>query len=152
MPMNTQVAFEHFTLTNHQDIKISIRKGGILLVEGEGMRARTYRKGETSYPSLVPTIGESGINPFKTTDIKNNPPGLDLIVPTPAANTKNGYYYVDSVYAHGMIPTYSLFTGNSDWNHEDRWSHLPAYRHRNALINGNISINTNISCKDIFIC
>ena len=58
MPMNTQVAFEHFTLTNHQDIKISIRKGGILLVEGEGMRARTYRKGETSYPSLVPTIGE----------------------------------------------------------------------------------------------
>ena len=151
MPMNTQVAFEHFTLTDHQDIKISIRKGGILLVEGEGMRARTYRKGETSYPSLVPTIGESGINPFKTTDIKNNPPGLDLIVPTPAANTKNGYYYVDSVYAHGMIPTYSLFTGNSDWNHEDRWSHLPAYRHRNALINGNISINTNISCKDIFI-
>ena len=145
MPMNTQVAFEHFTLTNHQDIKISIRKGGILLVEGEGMRARTYRKGETSYPSLVPTIGESGINPFKTTDIKNNPPGLDLIVPTPAANTKNGYYYVDSVYAHGMIPTYSLFTGNSDWNHEDHWSHLPTYRHRN------ISINTNISCKDIFI-
>ena len=149
--MNTQAAFEHFTLTDHQDIKISIRKGGILLVEGEGMRARTYRKGETSYPSLVPTIGESGINPFKTTDIKNNPPGLDLIVPTPAANTKNGYYYVDSVYAHGMIPTYSLFTGNSDWNHEDHWSHLPAYRHRNALINGNISINTNISCKDIFI-
>ncbi len=144
MPMNTQVAFEHFTLTDHQDIKISIRKGGILLVEGEGMRTRTYRKGETSYPSLVPTIGESGINPFKTTDIKNNPPGLDLIVPTPAANTKNGYYYVDSVYAHGMIPTYSLFTGNSDWNHEDRWSHLPAYRHRNALINGNISINTHI--------
>ena len=151
MPMNTQVAFEHFTLTDHQDIKISIRKGGILLVEGEDMRARTYRKGETSYPSLVPTIGESGINPFKTTDIKNNPPGLDIIVPAPAANTKNGYYYVDSVYAHGMIPTYSLFTGNSDWNHEDRWSHLPAYRHRNALINGNISINTNISCKDIFI-
>ena len=151
MPMNTQVAFEHFTLTNHQDIKISIRKGGILLVEGEGMRARTYRKGETSYPSLVPTIGESGINPFKTTDIKNNPPGLDLIVTKQAANTKNGYYYVDSVYAHGMLPTYSLFTGNSDWNHEDHWSHLPTYRHRNALINGNISINTNISCKDIFI-
>ena len=48
-----------------------------------------------------------------------------------------------------MIPTYSLFTGNSDWNHEDRWSHLPAYRHRNALINGNISINTNIRLAKI---
>lgn len=50
MPMNTQVAFEHFTLTDHQDIKISIRKGGILLVEGEGMRARTYRKGKQVIP------------------------------------------------------------------------------------------------------
>lgn len=50
-----------------------------------------------------------------------------------------------------MIPSYSLFTGSSDWNNEDRWSHLPAYRHRNALINGTISVNTNISCKDIFI-
>ncbi|WP_455635833.1 T9SS type A sorting domain-containing protein [Parabacteroides sp.] len=151
MPMNTQVAFEHFTLTNHQDIKISVRKGGIHLVKEEDMKARTYRKGETSYPSLVPDIGESGINPFKTTDIKDNPPGLDLIVPAPAANTQNGYYYVDSVYAHGMIPSYSLFTGSSDWNNEDRWSHLPAYRHRNALINGNISVNTNISSEDIFI-
>lgn len=152
MPMNTQVAFEHFTLTNHQDIKISIRKGGILLVEGEGMRARTYRKGETSYPSLVPTIGESGINPFKTTDIKNNPPGLDLIVPTPAANTKNGYYYVDSVYAtrHDSY-LFPIYLETAIGTMRICWSHLPAYRHRNALINGNISINTNISCKDIFI-
>lgn len=151
MPMNTQVAFEHFTLTNHQDIKISVRKGGIHLMKGEEMKARTYRTDETTYPPLVKNIGEDGINPFFTTNISNNPPGLDLIIPAPAANTKNGYYYVDSVYAHGMIPSYSLFTGNSDWNNEDRWSHLPAYRHRNALINGNISVNTNISCKDIFI-
>lgn len=151
MPMNTQVAFEHFALTDHQDIKISIRKGGIHLAEGEDMRAKTYRDGETSTPSLVPTIGENGLNPFKTTDIKNNPPGLDLIVPAPAVNTKNGYYYVDSVYAHGMIPAYSLFTGNGDWNDTERWSHLPAYRHRNALINGQISIHTDMSCGNIFL-
>lgn len=150
MPMNTQVAFEHIPLTTYQNVIISVRKGGIHLMKGEEMQARTYRVGETNYPPLA-SLENSEINPFKTTDIKNNPPGLDLIVPAPAANTKNGYYYVDSVYAHGMIPTYSLFTGNSDWNHEDRWSHLPAYRHRNALINGNISINTNISCNDIFI-
>lgn len=150
MPMNTQVAFEHIPLTTYQDVIISVRKGGIHLMKGEEMQARTYRVGETNYPPLA-SLENSDINPFKTTDIKNNPPGLDLIVPAPAANTKNGYYYVDSVYAHGMIPTYSLFTGNSDWNNEDRWSHLPAYRHRNALINGNISINTTISCKDIFI-
>lgn len=151
MPMGTQVAFEHFSLTNHQDIKIGIRKGGILLVKGEEMKARTYRPDETTYPALVKEIGEDGINSFSTTNVSNNPPGVDLIAPSPAANSKNGYYYVDSVYAHGMIPAYSLFTGSSDWNTESGWSHLPAYRHRNALINGNISVNTNISCKDIFI-
>ncbi|MDD2953301.1 MAG: T9SS type A sorting domain-containing protein [Parabacteroides sp.] len=151
MPMNTTVAFEHFTLTDHEDIKISVRKGGILLKEGEEMRARTYREGETSYPPLVTTIGEDGINPFFTTSIPNNPPGLDLIVPAPAANTRNGYYYVDSVYAHGMIPSYSLFTGDGDWSDTASWSHLPALRHRNALINGNIAVNTNINCGDLFI-
>lgn len=151
MPMNTQVAFEHFTLTDHQDIKISIRKGGIHLMLEEKMQVKTYRPNKPEYVSIITLNKDDATASFEKTDIGSNPPGLDIIVPTPAANTKNGYYYVDSVYAHGMIPTYSLFTGNSDWNHEDRWSHLPAYRHRNALINGNISINTNISCKDIFI-
>ena len=151
MPMNTQAAFEHFTLTDHQDIKISIRKGGIHLMLGEKMQVKTYRPNKPEYVSIITLNKDDATASFEKTDIGSNPPGLDIIVPTPAANTKNGYYYVDSVYAHGMIPTYSLFTGNSDWNHEDRWSHLPAYRHRNALINGNISINTNISCKDIFI-
>ena len=151
MPMNTQVAFEHFTLTDHQDIKISIRKGGIHLMLGEKMQVKTYRPNKPEYVSIITLNKDDATASFEKTDIGSNPPGLDIIVPTQAANTKNGYYYVDSVYAHGMIPTYSLFTGNSDWNHEDRWSHLPAYRHRNALINGNISINTNISYKDIFI-
>ena len=151
MPMNTQAAFEHFTLTDHQDIKISIRKGGIHLMLGEKMQVKTYRPNKPEYVSIITLNKDDATASFEKTDIGSNPPGLDIIVPTQAANTKNGYYYVDSVYAHGMIPTYSLFTGNSDWNHEDRWSHLPAYRHRNALINGNISINTNISCKDIFI-
>ncbi|WP_297905807.1 T9SS C-terminal target domain-containing protein [uncultured Parabacteroides sp.] len=151
MPTNTQVAFEHFTLTDYQDIKISVRKGGIRLVEGENMRAKTYREGETSYSSLVSIIGKNGIIPFKTTDIKNNPPGVDLIVPAPAATTKNGYYYVDSVYAHGMILSYSLFTGNGDWNDSAHWSHLPAYRHRKALIHGIISVNTDICCGEVFI-
>ncbi len=151
MPLDTRVAFAHIPLTTYQDVIISVRKGGTHLVEGENMRARTYRQGETSYPLLVIAIGESGINPFKTTNIRNNPPGLDLITPAPAANTRNGYYYVDSVYAHGRIPAYSLFTGDGNWNDEERWSHLPAYRHRNALINGNISVNTTTSCKDILI-
>lgn len=151
MPMNTQVAFEHFSLTDYQDVQISVRKGGIHLMPGENMNVRTYRTGETSYPPLATIKNKDVTNNFKTTDIKNNPPGIDIIISSSASNTLNGSYYVDSVYAHGMIPSYSLFTGNGDWNNEDRWSHLPAYRHRNALINGSISVNTNINCGDIYI-
>lgn len=151
MPMGSQASFEHFPLTDYDEVKISVRKGGILLVEGEDMKARTYREGETTYPSLVPTIGESGINPFKTTDIKDNPPGLDLIVPAPAAQTKNGYYYVDSVYAHGMIQAYSLFTGNGDWSDPERWSHLPALRHRDALVNGTVTVSEETACANLYV-
>ena len=127
MPMNTQVAFEHFTLTNHQDIKISIRKGGILLVEGEGM-SQNLSKRETSYPSLVSNHRREWHQSFQNHRYKQQSSGLRSYRPHPAANTKNGYYYVD-VYAHGMIPTYSLFTGNSDWNHEGSLEpspHLPS--------------------------
>lgn len=151
MPMNTQVAFKHFTLTNHQDIKISIQKGGIHLMPGEEMQVKTYRPDKPEYAPLITLKKDDATASFEKTDIGSNPPGVDLIVPASAANTKNGYYYVDSVYAHGMIPSYSLFIGNGDWNNEDRWSHLPAYRHRNALINGSISVNTNINCGEIHI-
>lgn len=151
MPLNSQVAFEHFSLTDFQSIIICVHKGGAYLRKGEEMRARTYREGETTYPALVTYFEEDGANPFFATSIKNNPPGLDLIVPAPATNTRNGYYYVDSVYAHGMIPTYSLFTGNGDWNDTIQWSHLPALRHRKALVKGNLSVQTDIKCGDILL-
>ena len=55
---------------------------------------------------------------------------------------------LDSIYATGKIPIYSLFTGTGDWNDTIRWSHLPPLRHRNALINGNATITTNTYCNN----
>lgn len=151
MPMGSQAAFEHFPLTHYQDVKISVHKGGIHLMQGEEMRVRTYRAGETTYPSIVTLIKSDATNPFSTTIISKNPPGVDIIIPAPAANTQNGCYYVDSIYAHGMIPAYSLYTGSGNWTDPIRWSHTPAYRHRNALIKGEVSIHTGISCGDLHL-
>lgn len=151
MPMGSQAAFEHFPLTHYQDVKISVHKGGIHLMQGEEMRVRTYRAGETTYPSIVTLIKSDATNLFSTTIISKNPPGVDIIVPAPAANTQNGCYYVDSVYAHGMIPAYSLYTGSGNWTDPIRWSHTPAYRHRDALIKGEVSIHTGISCGDLHL-
>lgn len=151
MPMGSQAAFEHFPLTHYQDVKISVHKGGIHLMQGEEMRVRTYRAGETTYPSIVTLIKSDATNPFSTTNISKNPPGVDIIIPAPATNTQNGCYYVDSVYAHGMIPSYSLYTGSGDWTDPIRWSHTPAYRHRNALIKGEVSIHTDINCGDLYL-
>lgn len=151
MPMGSQAAFEHFPLTHYQDVKISVHKGGIHLMQGEEMRVRTYRAGETTYPSIVTLIKSDATNPFSTTIISKNPPGVDIIIPAPAANTQNGCYYVDSIYAHGMIPAYSLYTGSGNWTDPIRWSHTPAYRHRDALIKGEVSIHTGISCGDLHL-
>lgn len=152
MSLGSRVAFEHFSLSNYQDVKISVHKGGILLSAGEEMYAKTYREGETQGPSLVNGINATtGITAFLATAITRNPPGVDLIVPAPVADSQHGCYYVDSVHAHGMIPTYSLFTGSGDWNDTVRWSHLPAYRRRKALVNGDVSVGTRVCCEEILI-
>ena len=81
MPMNTQAAFEHFTLTDHQDIKISIRKGGIHLMLGEKMQVKTYRPNKPEYVSIITLNKDDATASFEKTDIGSNPPGLDIIVP-----------------------------------------------------------------------
>lgn len=62
-----------------------------------------------------------------------------------------GFYAIDSAYASGHIPTYSLFRGNGSWRDSDRWSHEPALRHRRALINGNVLVEFDTQCKEIYL-
>lgn len=73
MPMNTQAAFEHFTLTDHQDIKISIRKGGIHLMLGEKMQVKTYRPNKPEYVSIITLNKDDATASFEKTDIGSNP-------------------------------------------------------------------------------
>ncbi len=152
MPLGSTAAFTRFPLTHHDSVIITVHKGGARLVKGETMRVRTYRENEgTNYPSIGNPKDEDGIVDFDKTDITRNPPAVDILVAAPSKETKGGYYYVDSVYAHGMIPAYSLFSGSGDWDESTRWSHLPAYRHRHALIKGDTQVHGEIRCAELYL-
>lgn len=62
-----------------------------------------------------------------------------------------GFYAVDSLYVHGNIKAFSLFTGTGQWEEITKWSHYPAFRHRNALINGTATIDSPVACNQVFL-
>ena len=151
MPMSARVNFEHFPLDGYEDVIISVHKGGASLMPGEAMYVLTYREGDDEPHALVKEIKPGSYNSFSTTTIDKNPPGIDLFTPEPAADTEGGYYIVDSVCAHGLIPAYSLFAGDGSWDEPALWSHKPAYRHRHALIQGNVRVDRETTCGTLAI-
>jgi len=82
--------------------------------------------------------------------ITKNPSDFQLDV-LRESEASEGFYALDSVYAHGEIKMFSLFTGTGLWEEVARWSHQPVFRHRKALINGHVTINTPVSCNQIFL-
>ncbi|WP_455632126.1 T9SS C-terminal target domain-containing protein, partial [Parabacteroides sp.] len=152
LPLGKQASFEHYPFSIYKDIEITIHAGGKSLKAGENLLVKPYRPDDSSeYYTFITVKEEDKKTSFRATTVRKNPPGIDIKADNSASNTQNGYYYIDSVYAHGTIRAYSLFTGSSDWNDTTRWSHIPAYRHRYALINGEISVNSQIHCENILI-
>lgn len=82
--------------------------------------------------------------------ITSSPYGLRLDV-SKVSDHSEGFYALDSVYAYGDIPTFSLFTGTGLWDDPARWSHQPVFRHRKAFVNGHVTINNPVSCNRIYI-
>ena len=87
---------------------------------------------------------------YQVNHITKNPSLLTIQTGVPD-NPETCSFMLDSIYATGKIPIYSLFTGTGDWNDTILWSHLPPLRHRNALINGNVTITTNTYCNNAAI-
>lgn len=152
IPMNTEVAFEHYPLDAYKDISINVHVGGKDRKIGDNLVVKTYRPGYPEQITMIECKAENEKCSFsKSVTISKNPPGIDLITPNPITSSLDSRYCLDSIYAYGTIPTHSLFTGNGDWNDTARWSHLPAARHRSALLNGDVSIHSNISCDQLHI-
>ena len=151
IPLNSKVVFERYRLDPYQDIIIGVHFSASHVMKGEELSARTYREEETSLPHFLVIKEDDYSTKFSTTSIVRTPKGLDLITPQPTANTRNGCYYVDSVFAHGLIPAFSLFTGTGNWNDTIRWTHLPAMRQRMALLNGEATIDSEVVCRAVSI-
>ena len=149
IPMDSKVEFEHFNTERYSDVIISIHHTGKSLMTRENLMIRTYRPESPDLITMRNIEKDLPVTKFRTSDVINNPPGIDLETAKAATNTANGYYIIDSIYAHGLIKEYSLFTGKGNWSEDGRWSELPAYRYRHALINGESTISDNIYCEDI---
>lgn len=152
LSLDSKIMFEEFDPKQYTERIISFRAAGTKLMIGENLAIKAYRPSDNddTITAKAVTSNNSTIKFFRK-KIINNPPRVDFITSEPSSKTQNGYYYIDSVYVHGIIPKYSLFTGSGNWDEDKYWSHLPALRHRSALINGKASINTAISCEDLFI-
>lgn len=150
IPVGSGIIFHPFSLNNYTNVKIVSHIAGLKLEPDELLLFNVHRNNSDEViTGNTPEQGKDYMS-YRYLTIGGNPNSF-AITTNKSANTQNGYYMTDSVFAYGDIPSYSLFSGIGNWNDTTLWSHLPPLRHRNALIKGNVSITTDTYCKDIAI-
>lgn len=155
-----EIIFDDYPLSIYRDIMIQaayaavhVNKGMILYLSirrEEPVTNLIYVEPEKDYSVTFrekKTLG--GWNSPKIL-IGKDPWGFSLSAGKPSVPCE-GYYALDSVFVHGEIPRYSLFTGSGVWDEEARWSHLPADRHREALVHGDLTIDREVHCRSIHL-
>ncbi|WP_099463765.1 T9SS type A sorting domain-containing protein [Parabacteroides provencensis] len=160
MPPASQVTFASFEQSPlYTDIRINATFAAKELSKGDKLFVKAERNGKTDQWEWCRSGSDKYTFPYRTlatlpyklgnpVQIPGNP--SDIVLFTPDTNCGN-CYCIDSVYAFGLIPQYSLFTDKGDWSDEDLWTHLPALRHRSALVNGDVSILSDVQCKDLAV-
>lgn len=150
IPIGSRITFQPFSLSHYTNVYIMVHIAGLNLKPGESLLFNVYRNNaDETIKANTPEKGKDFMS-YKDLIIGSNPSAFSITT-SPGDNTSNGYYMTDSLCAYGNIPSYSLFTGNGNWNDTTLWSHLPPLRHRNALIKGEASITTDTYCQDIAI-
>lgn len=153
----SQIRFEPLKPDGYSDVRINFRYAAKELMPGENLLVSSTRSQNslTDYPLCSVTsphytiaypdaygknYGQIGRNPFDLT-----------IRIAEGASTADGFYCLDSVYMHGLLPSYSLFTGVGAWETTGNWSHLPPSAYRTALINGKVTLNQSVVCQTLVI-
>lgn len=155
LPIGSSAAFTSYSLTIYNKVEIHTFIKARNLTSKKKLIFQTFREGKTESINVpLENLLQDG---YQVNHITKNPSLLTIQTGQPG-NPETCSFILDSIYATGNIPTYSLFTGTGNWNDTTRWSHLPPLRHRNALINGNVNIavdtycnNTAISSGDLII-
>lgn len=143
IPLKGSVSFEPYSLESTQRVSAFITFTVKDIVSGEELLVELDNKNG----NVKGTVYPNGDTPALSVRFGSNPYRLDFSASAHAANTKNGYFLIDSVYAKDTIPRYSCFSGTGNWNDRTRWSHLPPFRHRSALINGDLEVSSSVQCS-----
>lgn len=149
------IRFPAYTPAWHTDIQIHFRYAAKTLMKGENLLLSTTRPENslTDYP-VCPVSSDQYTLSYPIAYAKNHvqiggdPTDLVLRVAT-AGRTAGGFYTLDSVYAHGLAPRYSLFTGTGSWQETGRWSHGIPGSGRDALIQGKLKIGQTVHSREL---
>lgn len=145
LPSGSCATFTSINPTGYEDITFPFYIRGENLTEESELQFIVFRNNQwdTIDIPLKNLLEKGRLREF----IKDNPTELTIRV----GESSNAAFLLDSVYATGNIPAYSLFTGSGDWNDTARWSHLPPLRNRCALIQGETTVSHDTQCRDIAI-
>ena len=154
IPIKTRVDFAHFDLGIYQNAIIIPHFTCMYFPDDGILWAKTFRTNKADEAAIF-TQSDVKDNlkelSFRSLTVSEMYPGISFFGTTESMQTSQSYYYIDSLYAYGDIPRYSLFTGQGGWNDTIRWSHLPTARRRSALIQGEATIDRPESADRILI-
>lgn len=155
MEPGSRLSFTPFPSGPYTDIQIHFRYAAKDLMKGENLLISAERAQNSLHDYAVCTVATG---PYTLSypagyaknhiQIGSNPTSLTLRVATAAA-TSGGFYCLDSVYAHGLAPRYSLFAGNGRWEETAGWSHGTPGRSRDALVKGSLHIGQFVSGREL---
>jgi len=148
--LGTNIHFDKTPLSGYKDVYYKIYYALENLVVGENINMAFLREGKTENVVLCKVNNTISYEDHDIA-ISRNPEKISFFVLPPASKTKNGVYYLKSIYAFGDIQKHSLFQGDGSWNNSAAWSHLPPARRRDALIKGDVYIDTDVQCNNISI-
>lgn len=148
LPIGEEITFSPYSLSIYDDVKIHTYVRAKNLTSKRQLIFNTYRENKSEKINVpLDTLLKKG---YQANYISRNPSSLTIQTGQPN-NPETCYFILDSIYAKGNIPSYSLFTGTGNWNDTTRWSHLPPLRHRSALVKGPVSITTDTYCYSVAI-
>lgn len=154
VPIKTRVDFGHFDLGIYQNGIIVPHFTCMYFPDDGILWAKTFRTNKTDEAAIFSQSlikdNQKEIS-FRSLTVSDIYPGISFFGTTESTQTSQSYYYIDSLYAYGDIPRYSLFTGQGGWNDTIRWSHLPAARSRSALVQGEATVDRPESADRILI-
>lgn len=153
----SEIHFEFYSVEGYNEVLINFRFAFKDLQIGQDLLVSATRSSNPliDYPAYKATNPPS-ISSYldnlknKINQIGNNPSDLTFRVASENI-AGNGFYCLDSVYAFGTLPSYTLFSGTGNWETAERWSHhlpLPSQR---ALVQGKATVNTPLSCRSLAI-